>query len=78
MVAIANEFLAYLERQIDPRDPLNPRYAHIRKQIEATRNALVLVYLTTAPIVMEFGSGGTNRTYVADVQSIGGMPATHT
>ena len=51
-VEAVDEFLAFLYRQIDWRDPHHPRYALIWKQIERTLEAKTLVYLTSRPYML--------------------------
>ena len=47
-----DEALAYLRAQIDPRDRLNPKYAHVRAAIEALVKAKVDICARQAPALI--------------------------
>lgn len=52
MVSYARECIAYLHRQIDPRDRGNPKYALLHKQIEAIHLALADATATEIPPII--------------------------
>lgn len=49
MTGYAHECIAYLQRQIDPRDRLNPCYTYLYQQIDAIYKALADVTATEIP-----------------------------
>jgi len=49
MKSYAAECVAYLQRQIDPHDRLNPKYAYLHAQIEAITKAVADVTAVEIP-----------------------------
>jgi len=60
MVKYAHEAIAYLQKQIDPHDRLNPKYAYLHQQIEAICKCLSDAAATEIPpirVLLEVPSG---------------------
>lgn len=49
MKSYAAECVAYLHRQIDPHDRLNPKYAYLHAQIDAINKAVADVMAAELP-----------------------------
>jgi len=52
LIDYASECLLYLHKQIDPHDRLNPKYAYLRKQIDAINAALADATATEIPPIV--------------------------